>query len=253
MGAGREGIINFIVSKVEFGVDERSSESLAREIKTCVADTADRFISYVIYGCVGALTTPKIATIDVCRRLSVGVRGSRSICSDTAGFSDFVSQADDFIIMLAAYMEEIMPSADWHRLAKVLVELPDGQERTPSRLVNILVNFPEHGSVIIQGANRSSSIFKSNGKMYEAYVNIVKDIAAVVASWDSASMGALEDLINRLVGWFDVVTPAFLGSFLWSEERETQLRASYVKIMKELCFEGLGFFVFLNMRFLNIV
>ena len=183
------------------------------------------------FGCKAIFSEPKVEVIS-------GTSGA------SGRLQSSLLQGVELRDICRAYTEERLRKDEWEGVGTALQRVPISPEKDPKRLSTLLVNFPEHGQVILKGARNAKELYGMFGDACAQYKGIVEKLAKLDSNaWSTdwqlnLDADECKKVFQELTGFYTQADPQIFEAFVWDVSAETRAEAYYCKLMSGLAYYG---------------
>jgi len=216
--------VQWYYREAEFGETKMIDHFAASVTDVASVDPSTEMGFYKL-GVVALLRSSDMGTFDVCRRLRCAL-------------SKVVDKDNSLYVLVAAYQEEAHENDLWTTVARVLQRLPLSPQNEPSNLAAYLVSYPQHGSVIVNGARNSLSLHSQHVQSLKS-LRAVRDALVKMAANSAVDFGVANACLLEVLEWYKRTPPAFFESFLYDQPCENELGKTLLKVLKSLAYSAI--------------
>ena len=217
--------------EVEFGVDEKSSQALCDDLVSFCNRRGRELMPFLKTAITACLRMSRVATVDVSRLIRFGLKPFCTISLEDAS-PDYDAAAVHNICV--AYEAGSMELAEWQRIPDLIKVIPAKPQPGGRTLRDLFVLFPEHGSVILEGAKTNTKVIKTFEKPRQNFERMISQISNLADESADVNLSKVEDGILSIVDWYKDVDPAYFETFLYEPEKEERFLSQFHDLMLAL-------------------
>lgn len=222
--------------QAEFGIDTASASDLAGRILRFAGGQLSGILRFASLGIVSMLRTSRAVPSDLSRRCRQGLH---PLLDRSSADGAVHTNIREIYLIFCMYEEMPLTVEEVTDVIAALQSIPEGYVSAETeRLRDLLAAFPEHGQVIVTGAQSNAKAASAFRDVHAALLGLASVLEHLVST-AKLSTSECSKGFAQVKDFYDSAPSEYFDSFMYDAAAEDRLAKAYYALMDNLAYEGI--------------